>query len=67
MAAAGAGLIDIGAMSTAPYRDTAISAPEEADRLGRAVRLVATEIDVPVSADTSRGEPAAAALGPAPG
>ena len=60
--AAGAGLIDIGAMSTAPYRDTAISAAEEADRLGRAVRLVAGKVDVPISADTSRREPAMAAL-----
>jgi dihydropteroate synthase len=62
MAAAGAGLIDIGAMSTAPYRDTAICAAEEADRLGRAVRLVAGKVDVTVSADTSRREPAMAAL-----
>jgi dihydropteroate synthase len=62
MAKAGAGLVDIGAMSTAPYLDTAISAAEEADRLGRAVRLVASKVDVPVSADTSRAEPAMAAL-----
>jgi dihydropteroate synthase len=62
MAEAGAGLIDIGAMSTAPYLDTAISAAEEADRLGRAVRLVASKVDIPISADTSRCEPAMASL-----
>ena len=35
MAAGGRGLIlDVGAMSTAPYLETGISASEEADRLG---------------------------------
>jgi dihydropteroate synthase len=62
MAAAGAGLIDIGAMSTAPYLDTAISAAEEAGRLGHAVAVVASRVDVPISADTSRRQPAVAAL-----
>jgi dihydropteroate synthase len=62
MVEAGASLIDIGAMSTAPYRHTAIAAGEEAARLGRAVRLVTSRLDVPVSADTSRLGPARAAL-----
>jgi dihydropteroate synthase len=62
MVEAGAGLIDIGAMSTAPYLDTAVSAHEEAGRLGRVVRLLAGQLGVPVSADTSRRESARAAL-----
>lgn len=62
MVEAGASLIDIGAMSTAPYLDTAIPPAEEAARLGRAVRLIVSSLDVPVSADTSRAEAARAAL-----
>ncbi len=62
MARAGAAIIDVGAMSTAPYLTTAISEAEEADRLGRAVRLLTSRLEVPVSADTSRSRPALAAL-----
>jgi len=62
MASAGADIIDIGAMSTAPYLKTQISAGEETERLARAVEIVTTVITIPVSADTQRAEPAAAAL-----
>lgn len=62
MVAAGASLIDVGAMSTAPYLRGEISPIEEADRLQRAVGLLARRMGVPVSADTSRAEPARAAL-----
>jgi dihydropteroate synthase len=62
MEKAGAAIIDVGAMSTAPYLDTRISEEEEADRLGRAVEALAGEISVPLSADTSRSAPAKAAL-----
>jgi dihydropteroate synthase len=62
MAREGAALLDVGAMSTAPYLSGSISASEEAERLGWAVGILASKLDVPVSADTSRAEPARAAL-----
>jgi len=58
----GAALLDVGAMSTAPYLAGSISASEEAERLGWAVEILASKLGVPVSADTSRAEPARAAL-----
>jgi dihydropteroate synthase len=63
MAREGASLLDVGAMSTAPYLSGSISASEEAERLGWAVGILASKLGVPVSADTSRAEPARAALG----
>ena len=62
MVEAGAAILDVGAMSTAPYLETRISAEEEADRLDRAVAALAGELVVPISADTSRHVPARAAL-----
>ena len=62
MVAAGAALLDVGAMSTAPYRDGVIEAEREADRLGDAIQTLVAKLDIPVSADTSRTEPARAAL-----
>jgi dihydropteroate synthase len=62
MAREGASLLDVGAMSTAPYLSGSISASEEAERLGWAVGILASKLGVPVSADTSRAEPARAAL-----
>jgi len=62
MVEAGAVLIDVGARSTAPYLDTAISLDEETDRLARAVTALAGKLPVPVSADTPHTGPAAAAL-----
>jgi dihydropteroate synthase len=62
MAAAGAMLLDVGAMSTAPYLSAGVSASEEADRLGSAVELLVSKLGLPVSADTSRSLPARAAL-----
>ncbi|HUF93936.1 MAG TPA: dihydropteroate synthase [Candidatus Limnocylindria bacterium] len=62
MVEAGATLIDVGARSTAPYLATAISDAEETARLARAVEVLAGKLSVPVSADTSRPEPARAAL-----
>ena len=58
----GAALLDVGAMSTAPYLSGSVSASEEARRLGWAVEILASKLGVPVSADTSRAEPARAAL-----
>jgi dihydropteroate synthase len=58
----GAAILDVGAMTTAPYLSAAVSASEEARRLGWAVEILASKLGVPVSADTSRAEPARAAL-----
>jgi dihydropteroate synthase len=62
MVEAGAALIDVGARSSAPYRDTAVSEAEETLRLVRAVSLLAAKLPVPVSADTPRAAVARAAL-----
>jgi dihydropteroate synthase len=63
MAREGVSVLDVGAMSTAPYLSgSSISASEEAERLGWAVGILASKLGVPVSADTSRAEPARAAL-----
>ena len=62
MAREGVSLLDVGAMSTAPYLSASISASEEAERLGWAVDVLSSKLGVPVSADTSRAEPARAAL-----
>jgi dihydropteroate synthase len=62
MVDAGAVLIDVGARSTAPYLDADIDESLEAERLARAVELLAAKLPVPVSADTSRPGPARAAL-----
>lgn len=62
MARAGAAIIDVGARSTAPYLATEITEEEEAERLARAIAVVAREVAVPVSADTTRPAVARAAL-----
>ena len=62
MARAGAGLLDVGARSTAPYLETAIDDAEEADRLAGAVQCLVAKVGLPVSADTSRASVARAAV-----
>jgi dihydropteroate synthase len=62
MARAGAAWLDVGAMSTAPYLAGRIPEGQEAERLSWAVGLLSTKLDLPVSADVSRLEPARAAL-----
>jgi dihydropteroate synthase len=62
MVEAGAALIDVGAMSTAPYLHGAITEDEERQRLTPAVELLARTLPVPISVDTSRPLPARAAL-----
>ena len=62
MVEAGAALIDVGARSTAPYLETAISDEEERRRLVRAVEALVAKVSVPVSVDTTRPGPARAAL-----
>src|SRR5213594_2610471 len=62
MVEAGAALIDVGARSSAPYLETAVSEAEETQRLVRAVSALAAKLPVPVSADTCRPSVARAAL-----
>jgi len=62
MVAEGADLLDIGAMSTAPYKETWISEDEEIRRLVPAVAVVRAAVAVPLSADTARAGVARAAL-----
>src|SRR3990172_7274233 len=62
MVAAGAQIIDVGAMSTAPYLTTQISEAEETQRLRLAVEAIAKRVTLPISVDTTRSGPAAAGL-----
>jgi len=62
MAAEGADLLDIGAMSTAPYLPTEVTEAEEMRRLSRAIAIVRKVTTIPVSADTTRSRVALAAL-----
>ena len=57
-----ADFIDIGAMSTAPYLKTMISADEEIDRIKRAVKAVNESCGLPISVDTPRAKTADVAL-----
>lgn len=50
----GAHIIDVGAMSTAPYLETVITVEEEIRRMKQAVRTVKSSCGLPVSADTPR-------------
>ena len=59
---AGANIIDVGAMSTAPYLKTTISVAEESERLTHAIEAIAPHISIPISADTKRAVPARTAL-----
>ncbi|MFI4982484.1 MAG: dihydropteroate synthase, partial [Nevskiales bacterium] len=58
----GADIIDVGAMTTAPYQQGAIGADEEQRRMRAAVRAIRAVVDVPISVDTQRSRVAAAAL-----
>jgi dihydropteroate synthase len=62
MAAEGADLLDIGAMSTAPYLPGEIPEAEEVNRLTWAIRMVRDAVALPISADTTRSRVALAAL-----
>jgi len=62
MAAEGADIIDVGAMSTAPYLTTAIPETEEIRRLTSAIRILRQVISLPISADTTRSSVALAAM-----
>lgn len=60
--AAGAALIDIGAMSTAPYKDAYIPESAEIARMSMAVAAARAATGLPISADTQRAAVAEAAL-----
>jgi dihydropteroate synthase len=62
MVEAGAEIIDVGGMSSAPYKEVWVSEDVEVERLRWAVRAVRNVVDVPVSADTFRARAAEAAL-----
>lgn len=61
MQEAGAHIIDIGAMSTAPYLETIIPVEEEMRRMAEALGAAKSACDLPVSVDTPRAEVAGAA------
>ncbi len=58
----GADIIDIGAMSTAPYLKTEISVEEEIRRLSMAIKIVKETVSLPISVDTTRSESAEEAV-----
>jgi dihydropteroate synthase len=62
LVAEGAAILDVGAMSTAPYLAGAISEERELRRMTAAIRAVRQAVSVPISADTQRSRVAAAAL-----
>ena len=62
MEQAGAHIIDIGAMSTAPYLETVIAVEEEIRRMKQAIKTVKNVCDMPVSADTPRARVAEEAI-----
>ena len=62
MAAEGADVLDIGAMSTAPYLTTESTEAEEIQRLTWAIGVVRKVTAMPISADTKRSRVALAAL-----
>jgi dihydropteroate synthase len=62
LVAEGADLLDVGAMSTAPYLATGIDEEEEIRRIRAALTVVRDAVTVPLSADTQRAAVAAAAL-----
>lgn len=61
MQEAGAHIIDIGAMSTAPYLETVIPVEEETRRMMEAIGAARSACDLPISADTPRAAVAEAA------
>lgn len=62
MEAAGADFLDVGAMSTAPYKQAYVEENEERRRMEWAVGLLAPAVKIPLSVDTQRASVAAAAL-----
>lgn len=62
MVESGATIIDIGGMSTAPYKETYVTVEEELQRVLPVVEAIDEEIDVEISIDTKRSKVAEEAL-----
>jgi len=62
MQEAGADMIDVGAMSTAPYLETIISVEQETRRMIHAIEVIKSNCSLPISADTPRAEVAKEAI-----
>jgi dihydropteroate synthase len=58
----GADMIDVGAMSTAPYLETIISVEQETRRMIHAIEVIKSNCSLPISADTPRAEVAKEAI-----
>jgi dihydropteroate synthase len=58
----GADIIDVGAMSTAPYLKTLISVEQETKRIRIAIDIIKSNCSLPISADTPRAEVAKEAI-----
>jgi dihydropteroate synthase len=58
----GANIIDVGAMSTAPYLETVISVKEEILRMKQAIKVIKNNCDLPISVDTPRSAVAREAI-----
>jgi len=58
----GAHIIDVGAMSTAPYLETIISIEEETRRMKQAIEVIKNSCKLPISADTPRSKVAKEAI-----
>lgn len=58
----GADMIDVGAMSTAPYLETLISVKQETRRMTHAIEVIKSNCSLPISADTPRAEVAKEAI-----
>jgi dihydropteroate synthase len=58
----GADMIDVGAMSTAPYLETIISVEQEIKRIRDAIDVIKSNCSLPISVDTPRAEVAKEAI-----
>jgi dihydropteroate synthase len=58
----GADIIDVGAMSTAPYLKTLISVEQETKRIRNAIDIIKSNCSLPISADTPRAKVAKEAI-----
>ena len=58
----GAHIIDIGAMSTAPYLENSIPLEKEVERMKKAIRVIRKNCSLPISVDTPRSAVAREAI-----
>ena len=62
MESEGASIIDVGAMSTAPYLKTVISEKQELNRISKSISIIQNVTNLPISIDTCRATVAEYAL-----